>query len=140
MIGSIVPDAPRGTMDPLDATRGGAAVFDLPRALENAMGDLELLSELAEIFCASSDASLKQIAAAAASRDGEALRRAAHNLKGSLSPFCAADAQAAARRMEDLGRDRDFAAAERALGGLGREVARLCDALGELLIRPGTSS
>ena len=124
-------------MDRESTAGAGAAVFDLPRALDNAMGDLELLSELAEIFCDSAETLLEQIAAAMASRDGEALRQSAHTLKGSLSPFCADDAHAAALSMENLGKANDFAGAERAWGDLERQVARLRGALRELLVDPG---
>lgn len=119
------------------STSGAGAVFDLPRAIENAMGELELLSELAELFCDSANAFLAQIAAAIDSRDGEALRRSAHNLKGAVSPFCAAAARAAALSMENLGKANDFAAAERARPDLELEVARLREALRDLLLTPG---
>ncbi len=72
-----------------------------------------------------------------ASRDGDALRHAAHTLKGSLSPFCAGRAQATAQRLEKLGQAGDFAAAAAARQDLEHEVGRLCAALGEFLIRPG---
>ncbi len=124
-------------MDRSDSQNTGNAVFDLPQALENAMGEIELLAELAEIFCDSCPTFLEQVDGAMASRDGEALRRAAHTLKGSLSPFCAGRAHAAAQRLEDLGKANDFAQAAAARQVVEREVSRLCTALGEFLVQPG---
>ncbi len=124
-------------MDRSDTHPTGNAVFDLPQALDNAMGELELLAELAEIFCDSCPTFLEQIDAAMASRDGDALRHAAHTLKGSLSPFCAGRAHAAALQLEILGQAHDFAAAEDARRDVERQVSRLCAALGEFLVQPG---
>ena len=56
--------------------------------------------------------------------DADALRRAAHALKGSVANFAAERAVESARRLERMGIDRDLAAARPAL----RELEEALDA------------
>jgi HPt (histidine-containing phosphotransfer) domain-containing protein len=92
-------------------------------------GDDELLAEMIAIFFEDGPRLLAETAAAAAQRDGRALERAAHSLKGSLSAFHAPAAVAVARRLEQIGRGGNLAEAERTLALLNVEHDRLRETL-----------
>ncbi len=75
-------------------------------------GDAELLADISRIFIDGAPRHLEQIREALDARDPEALRRAAHALKGAAANFDAADLVGAARTLEEMGRTGEFAAAE----------------------------
>jgi HPt (histidine-containing phosphotransfer) domain-containing protein len=113
---------------PVEAPPGGL-VFDRNVALDRVQGDHELLQEIIALFFEETPALLAQIKEAIARRDGKALERAAHTLKGSVGTFGAKAAFAAALRLEQMGRSEDFADAEMACAELEHELARLEPAL-----------
>jgi signal transduction histidine kinase/DNA-binding response OmpR family regulator len=88
-------------------------------------GDRQLLAEISRLFVEDAPRHLDQIRRAAAASDGEALRRAAHGLKGAAANFDADRVVAAARELEDIGRDRRFTEANAAVERLDAEVDRL---------------
>ena len=104
-------------------------VFDPQVALTRVGGDEELLRELTAVFLADSPAWLNDARAAAARGDAVGLRRAAHTIKGAVGYFGAAEATAAAARVEELGRADDPAGAAAALPDLEQALDRLTAAL-----------
>jgi len=77
---------------------------------------------------------------AAAAADGEALRRSAHALKGSLATIEAPLAFRAAERLEHAARAGDLTGAIGPVGELATELARLRQALARLKRPPTRSS
>jgi signal transduction histidine kinase/CheY-like chemotaxis protein len=87
--------------------------------------DVALARKLVEIFIAQSPKLMTNIRTALDAADAEALRKAAHALKGTISNFPAGPARGAAARMEVFGFDGDFAAAKDLYPTLEQEVERL---------------
>jgi PAS domain S-box-containing protein len=100
-------------------------VLDRDRALAGTGGDMGLLKELAGLYQAECPGWLADMREAIARQDASRLRRAAHTLKGALGTLGAAEAQAAAQRLEEMGRGGD-------LGEAGPAYARLEAALDHL--------
>jgi HPt (histidine-containing phosphotransfer) domain-containing protein len=71
-------------------------------------GDRQLLAEISRLFVDDAPMHLARIRQAIDSRDADALRRAAHTLKGAAATFEAESLVAAARALEDIGRDHRF--------------------------------
>lgn len=109
--------------------------FDFSEALSNIGGDENLLAELASIFLEEYPDILKNVRAAVGSNDGEALVYYAHALKGSVSNFVAGDAEGAARKLEQIGREGDLANAPKVLNELESALSRLTPALNDLAIQ-----
>jgi PAS domain S-box-containing protein len=113
-------------------------VLDAAAALERVAGDLELLKELIDLFHENCPKLLAEIRAAAARKDGPALQRSAHALKGSVGTFGARAAFETARQLEALGQQGDLGRAEEMYTRMEREIERLRPALAALV--PGTTS
>ena len=92
-------------------------------------GDHELLAEISRLFVDDAPNHLERIGAAIAARDGEALRRAAHALKGAAANFDADHVVDAARRLEEIGRDGDLTGHEAVWRTLTVEIDRLLSTL-----------
>jgi len=96
------------------AGRAPVAVDEKPAAaislqvLARVGGDRELLAESSRLFVDDAPRHLDRIRLALDQRDGEALRRAAHGLKGAAANFDAEGVVAAARTLEDIGRSPQF--------------------------------
>lgn len=82
--------------------------LDLSSALSRLGGDDELLREIALLFLDEYPKLLCEIQAAGTSRNAEALLRAAHSLKGSVTNFGADAAYRAALALETAGRTKDL--------------------------------
>ena len=108
------------------------AVWDREASLERTGGDAALLGELAQVFLGDLPAKLEAIEAAVAGKDAEALRGAAHSLKGAVSTFGAEPARLAALALEELGKSGRLDGAEAAAARLRVEVERLVEVLEEL--------
>lgn len=80
-------------------------VVDLGAVLDRIDGDQELLRELVLLYLEDERQLLAQLDQAIASQDATAVGRSAHTLKGAVSNFCAARAQAAALALEIAGRE-----------------------------------
>jgi PAS domain S-box-containing protein len=78
-------------------------IFDEQKALAQTAGDRKLLTEVVGFFRADSAALLRRIDRALAQRDAEALRLAAHALKGALATVGSAAGRAAAFTLEQRG-------------------------------------
>jgi len=109
------------------------AVFDRAEMMKNFAGDVELFVQVAEIFLDDEPQQLAALQAALDSGDLEALRAAAHKLKGSVATFAAADALAAAKALEQACKDGDASRLPALAAAVRAEAARLAAALrGEL--------
>jgi signal transduction histidine kinase/DNA-binding response OmpR family regulator len=88
-------------------------------------GDRELLAEISRLFVDDAPRHLQKIREALDTRDGEALRRAAHGLKGAAANFDADGVVNAARTIEEIGRTGDFEAHQTAWQALTSETDQL---------------
>jgi len=95
-----------------------AGAFDASRAAARLGGDENLLRELLELFLADAPRMVSEVRDAIDAKDAEALRRAAHALKGSVANFGAGGAVDAARRLETMGAAGNLADARAALSEL----------------------
>ncbi|MCA9772115.1 MAG: Hpt domain-containing protein [Myxococcales bacterium] len=93
-------------------------VFDHDGALRRVGDDPELLAELVELFLEECPTHLAAVRAAIADSNAEALEHEAHAMKGAAGNVGADGVQAAARRMEVMGRSRMLDGAAPALGAL----------------------
>ena len=92
-------------------------------------GDRQLLAEISRLFVDDAPRHLSRIGQAIGGRDADALRRAAHALTGAAANFEAETVVAAARALEDIGRDGAFDKADPAWRLLRQETDRLIDTL-----------
>jgi HPt (histidine-containing phosphotransfer) domain-containing protein len=113
-------------------------IFDENELMDRVDGDREFLEETIAMLDEDSPALLEQIRTAAVSRDAEKLAKAAHALKGMLANFCAEPAEAAASKLEMMGREGRLVDVAAATDRVERETGRLQEALHEFL--RGTSS
>jgi CheY-like chemotaxis protein/HPt (histidine-containing phosphotransfer) domain-containing protein len=95
---------------------------DAVRLLERVGGDTKALARIVRTFLADGPKQLARIREAVDAGDPEALRRAAHALKGAVSNFAAGPATKAALRLQGMGERQDLSAAAGAFGRLEREL------------------
>jgi PAS domain S-box-containing protein len=119
----------------LETPYPSSSLFNFSEALSNIGGDENLLAELASIFLEEYPEILGNIRTAVSSNDGEAIIYYAHALKGSVSNFVAGDAESAARKLEQIGREGDLADAPEVLNELEKALSRLAPALSDLAIQ-----
>jgi two-component system sensor histidine kinase/response regulator len=100
-------------------------VFDMTRARARLGGDRQLLREMIAIFRAEAPTLMKSIEKAAARTDAEALRLAAHALKGALGTLDAPRAFGAAGRLEDAARHANRSRIAAAIADLEHEMNAL---------------
>jgi CheY-like chemotaxis protein len=110
-----------------DPPAGGA--FDEAGALARTGGNRRLLGQVAALFRTDSETTIRQLDRALGRRDAEAVRVAAHTLKGSAANVGGAAARAVAADLEEMGRSGRLADAPQAIARLREEVARLIEAL-----------
>jgi len=108
-------------------------VFDRRQAMDATCGDPELLREIVGIFLEDCPRMVGELRAAIAAANGDASRRAAHTLKGSVSVLGANALAAAAKDVEHLARAGDMAGAAAAVARVEEEVNRLLPVLEELV-------
>ncbi len=108
-----------------------AAPCDTTRFIERIGGDAGLAREMARTFLDEADRLLDAVASAIAAGNVDAVRRAAHALKGAAGTFDAAPTVAAAAELERLARGGDLATAGAICTRLNAEAARLVTALRE---------
>ena len=104
-------------------------IMDWNAALELAGGSEELLRELMGIFVEESDELMLGLRQAIGQRNMAEVRRLAHTIKGGAKHFAAHSVEAAALRLETMGRDGDLAGADEAYARLDCEVEQLKQAL-----------
>jgi two-component system sensor histidine kinase/response regulator len=105
-----------------------SAIFDEQAALAHTGDDRSLLKRIISLFRSDQSSALRRIERAIAQRDGEALRLAAHALKGSIATVGAAAGRDAAAELEQIGRSNAFEDGERALRRLREQISLLDDA------------
>jgi HPt (histidine-containing phosphotransfer) domain-containing protein len=111
-------------------------VFDEQAALGYTGGDRRLLKRIIALFRSDRAPTLRRIERAVQERDGEALRMAAHALKGSIATVGAPAGRAAAAELEQMGHANQFDDAERAYGRLRDAITRLDDAFAAAGLAP----
>ena len=121
------------------AAHAAEAVLDLDAMLRRAGGDRGLVREMAELFLAEAPRMLEAVRSALQSGDAPALAHAAHALKGSVSNFTTARAADAALKLERLARTGALGEARAAHEPVEEEVARVCQALRELVAEGAAS-
>jgi signal transduction histidine kinase/CheY-like chemotaxis protein/HPt (histidine-containing phosphotransfer) domain-containing protein len=104
---------------------GGELISIPTEVLARVGGDRELLAEISRLFVDDVPRHLARIQAALGAQDGEALRRAAHGLKGAAANFDADGVVRAARALEEMGRTGEFVAPDAAWKTLTVETDRL---------------
>jgi CheY-like chemotaxis protein len=100
-----------------------ADAIDSASLLSNLAGDRDLLRQLIDRFAADNPEQMRRIGSAITSSDSEALRLAAHNIKGSLGNFNAARAGELAQQLEDAGKHADLRDAASLFAALETEVS-----------------
>lgn len=125
------------TLRPRDAVAEDATseIFDRKRVLEFAAGDAGFVASLVELFGATAPRQIEQIEAGIAAGDGNAVFRAAHQLKGSIGNFGAEAARALAAEVEELGRTGQLDLASAHLEPLRVAIDALLGALRELVVQ-----
>jgi two-component system sensor histidine kinase/response regulator len=86
--------------------------FDRADLMERLDGDLELISELVQIFLEDAPQLVEELGTAIARGDATQVNRSAHSLKGSASNFSAGPVVASASRLEQIGKLGDLSLAE----------------------------
>ena len=124
-----VGDASAPVLGKEKVSEAKAATFDESAALSYTGGDRRLLKEVVQLFRADYPSSLRKIKRALQGRDPEALRMAAHRLKGSIATVGAQAARQVAQQLEDTARSHDFERAGHTYAKLRHEIERLESAL-----------
>ena len=115
----LVPAAPRPNVAP---------VVDLADALDVVGGDRGLLQEAVGVFLAQDyPRHLDQLRESIARQDAQAVKKAAHGLKGALDSFGGRPARDVALRLEMMGREGNLRDAACALRELTMEVSRFAN-------------
>ena len=113
---------------PIDAIELAAILGDPPDTdaiLEYVGGNVALLARVSEAFSRQTPALLAAMQDAVTRSDAEALYRAAHKLKGSVSNFPSDPANDLARRLENAARSGDLANADDLVQSLDAAVSDL---------------
>jgi len=138
------PIRPEALLDSIDAAvklhpqRALAPAPDGPRVLDDrdllalVGNDVDTVSELARLFLEDGPRRLADIESGLEAHDHEAVRIAAHTLKGSAGSICGRRTADAARRVEQFAEARDLTGACIAFAALAREVGELQQALKRL--------
>ena len=103
--------------------------FDEQAVLARVAGDRDLLREIAGIYLDSYGSMIQGVHDAVATHDADALRSAAHLLKGTVATFEAVAAIDVAVRLEHMGRNGTLTDAAAAAAELEAEVVRLAEDL-----------
>lgn len=103
--------------------------FNLTEALERVEGDMDLLTEMVDLFLEESPRMIAEIEQAITADNAQALQNAAHTLKGAVSNFSAYRATEASFALEKMGRQQNFTDAATALSTLKHELTHLASAL-----------
>jgi PAS domain S-box-containing protein len=106
-------------------TKAGGDSIDESKMLAQFEGDSELLGELAALFILECPKLMAGIHEAVARRDGNALERAAHQMKGSVGNFRNEAACRAVERLETFGREKNFARAAEEIQLLEEQIELL---------------
>ena len=108
-------------------------VLDYSEALDRADGDRDFFLALAGIFLQESPQEAAAARAALGRQDQAGLVAAAHKLKGSVVEMCAPRLYESARRLEELGRQGEFAEASSVCAEVETQLIEVHGALRELI-------
>lgn len=112
--------------------RSEREVVDRAELMRLFEGDLEILGEVSELFLGTCDEQMSAVERAVASASPEAVRSAAHAIKGSVAQFRAGPAVEAAAALEEAARGETLEGAGELARDLAGEVERLKLALTSL--------
>jgi two-component system sensor histidine kinase/response regulator len=112
---------------------GPATQVDGATLLASLGGTTSLLADVVTVFLADIPGMLEQLKQASAAKNISAMAAAAHAIKGSVGLFTEGDALLTARKVEQLARDGDVAAATRASADLEKAVEALNAELRQLI-------
>jgi TMAO reductase system sensor TorS len=115
--------------EPVAPATASEASFNPEVVLANLGGNMALLREIIEVFFGEYPELLQKMRDALAHDDAEALRRAAHTLKGAVAIFGPTKARELAEQLETMGRDNALAAADQSLTQLENALSELRPAL-----------
>jgi HPt (histidine-containing phosphotransfer) domain-containing protein len=107
--------------------------LNLPEALNRVDGDQDLFLTLVRIFLDESPKEAGAARAALEQQDGAGLAAAAHKLKGSVVELCAPRLFESVKRLEELGRQGEFARASSVCADVETHLAEVHAALRELI-------
>ena len=124
-----VESAAAGQPAPPRAGDFGDGPLDYAAVLARVGGDTQLLADVSRLFIEEVPGQLREIRSALDAQHGEALRRAAHALKGAAANFDAAALVGAARQLEEIGTTGDFKRGDVAWRALNDEAAELVTVL-----------
>jgi CheY-like chemotaxis protein len=110
--------AVEGIADQTAAPAAASGIFDEQAALAHTGGDRDLLGDVISLFRSDARTSLRRIERAVRQRDGDALRAAAHALKGSIATVGCTPGRDLAAELERIGRDGRFEDAQAACATL----------------------
>ena len=100
-------------------------VFDIASLRARVEDDLDLLSEMVELYLSSSPLLMTEIESAVVSRDAEKISRGAHTLKGVLKNMCASACADAALQLEMIGKSGEVELADQSLTTLKGKFEQL---------------
>jgi CheY-like chemotaxis protein len=129
VIAGLIPTLAKAEIDMQDQTAPTESVFDRNAALDRVEGNKELLQEIIGLFFDEIPGLMSAIHDSMVRRDAQALKRAAHTLKGAVSNLGAEAACAAALQLEMLGRDEDLTNVEEEYAELEKAIHHLKEAL-----------
>jgi CheY-like chemotaxis protein len=108
-------------------------VFDFEAATNRIPGGIGAVKELAHVLLEECPKLMVEIHNSLSEKDATRLQRSAHTLKASAAVFEAKPVVTAAEKLERLGREGNLGDAEHGLATLEMEVARLCEAMAQVL-------
>jgi CheY-like chemotaxis protein len=108
-------------------------VFDLSKVLSSLDGDMGLFEEIANAFSRVAADNIAKLREGVAKGDPSAIQEATHTLKGSVGHFGAKRTLDAVHRLELIGKNGTWAAAETARLDLEREITALQEAMSRAL-------
>ncbi len=124
----ITPASPP-TRDRAAASMISETVLNRAEIWKRVDGDLQLLTELVDLFTEESPRSLAAVNYAISHNDADGLGRATHDLRGAVSIFSAAEVRESALMLEALSREHDLTGAEAIYVDLERSVHELQESL-----------
>jgi HPt (histidine-containing phosphotransfer) domain-containing protein len=104
------------------------------KLMESCMGDMQLARSMNRHFGQLLETELPALKEAIESQDAQALRLAAHSLKGAAGYLAAEGAQKLAASLEAAGKAALFAEAPKLLADLEAELARCTDELSRMVL------
>jgi two-component system sensor histidine kinase/response regulator len=139
LIAAVERTGRRQSSDERHESSGGekARIFDEQAALSYTGGDRELLQDVIATFRTSCSTYQRRIERALEGNDAEAVRQAAHALKGAVATVGSPAGRDAAAAVEQLARDGNIDGARTAYASLDRCLSQLDAAFGRAHLTPG---